>query len=104
MVRVHTARNLAELAIVRDHLAARGIATEIRNQFAGAALGEIPWTSTWPELWVVDERDAGLAQRLIAEAGGAAEASCAVWTCRSCGEQVEETFARCWNCEAELPE
>lgn len=103
MVRVHTARNLTELAIVRDHLAARGIATEIRNQFTSAALGEVPWTSTWPELWVVDERDAPLAIRLIAEASRGAGAE-QPWHCAVCGEEVDATLARCWNCERERPE
>ena len=103
MVRVHTARNLAELAIVRDHLAARGIATEVRNQFTSAALGEIPWTSTWPELWVVDERDAPLATRLITEASRA-DATEPAWRCPTCGEEVDAVLARCWSCESVRPE
>lgn len=103
MVRIHAARNLTELTIVRDHLAARGIATEVRNQFASAALGEVPWTATWPELWVVDERDAALAARIIAEVSESDAAEHA-WRCARCGEEVDGTLARCWNCESARPE
>ncbi len=103
MVRVYTARHLTELAVVREHLAARGVATEVRNEFAGAAQGGIPWAWSWPELWVVDERDAPLALRLIAEASRA-DAIEQPWRCAACGEEVDSTLARCWNCESAHPE
>lgn len=103
MVRVYTARHVTELAVVREYLGARGIATEVRNEFKSAALGQLPWTSTWPELWVVDERDAPLATRLISEASRA-DATEPAWRCASCGEEVDAVLARCWNCESARPE
>jgi hypothetical protein len=103
MIRVHSAKNLAELSLVRDHLDAHGIATEIRNQFVGAAMGEIPWTQTWPELWVVNDADASRAEQLIGQAIGPGAATQPAWKCGACGEEVEGGFARCWNCEADRP-
>ncbi|MFN7950521.1 MAG: DUF2007 domain-containing protein [bacterium] len=103
MIRVHSAKTLAELKLAQDHLAAYGIASEVRNQFKTAALGDLPWTETWPELWVADESDAARARLLLAVVHESPDPRGPPWRCPRCAESVDADFARCWNCEAERP-
>ena len=41
----------------RNILMAEGIASEIRNEHFGGILGDMPFTETWPQLWVVNDLD-----------------------------------------------
>jgi 2-polyprenyl-6-methoxyphenol hydroxylase-like FAD-dependent oxidoreductase len=83
----------------KNLLAAEGIASEVRNVHFGALLGEMPFTDTWPQLWVVNDLDYDRAQQLIS---GAAmdESPSEAWQCPNCGESNEGQFAACWNCGA----
>lgn len=103
MIRVLSAQTLAEVKLAQDHLAAYGIASAVRNEFKIAALGELPWTETWPELWVESDADAARARLLLAVVSEAPDPLGPPWTCPRCGEQVEATFVRCWQCEAQRP-
>jgi hypothetical protein len=75
----------------------QGIACLIRNEQLSGALGEVPFLECMPELWVLEDADAGRAEAIIAElrrdtSGGAS------WRCRHCHEENESQFAACWNC------
>jgi hypothetical protein len=74
----------------------------VKNAYLTGAVGELPPTDCWPELWVEDDEDFELAQRVI---GGVLEAdvSAPPWTCRHCGERIEPQFMQCWNCGAYAP-
>jgi hypothetical protein len=61
-------------------------------------MGEMPFTDTWPQLWVVNDLDFDRAQQLIE--GGLDEAG-PDWRCTQCGEHNEGQFAACWNCGTE---
>jgi hypothetical protein len=82
----------------KNLLAAEGIATRIRNEHFGSIMGEMPFTDTWPQLWVVNDLDFDRAQQLIE--GGLDEAG-PDWRCSQCGEHNEGQFAACWNCGTE---
>lgn len=77
------------------------VACVIRNESLAGAMGELPAQETWPEIWVLDDREAVLAKRLIAHAlaeENQAQAGQSHWQCSKCGEQLEAQFTHCWRC------
>jgi hypothetical protein len=80
----------------RNLLAAEGIASEIRNEYFGSILGDMPFTETWPQLWVMNDLDFDRARQLIE--GAQDESPLEGWNCLQCGEENEGQFAACWNC------
>ena len=95
MKRIYRAASLVQVAHVRNLLLMAGIASELRNQYLGGALGELPMLETWPTL-LVDDDDESAALRVIARA--AQPATGEVWTCEVCGERLEPQFMSCWRC------
>jgi hypothetical protein len=93
IVTIHHYRNL---------LAAEGIASEIRNEHLGGILGEMPFTDTWPQLWVVNDLDYERAKQLISDSV-LDESPADDWRCGRCGEENEGQFAACWKCGAGVP-
>jgi hypothetical protein len=103
MKRIYTAESIVQVAHVRNLLEDAGIATEMRNDRLGGAVGEIPFLEAWPEVWV-DERDAVRAEELIelrVHGRGLREAP---WDCPGCGERIEGQFDACWHCGHAAPE
>ncbi len=76
----------------------------IKNEFSGNLAGEVPFTETWPELWIHRDGDFAEAKSLLlplrasrtAEEQQPTEQS--DWTCGRCGEHNEGNFALCWSC------
>ena len=81
----------------RNLLMAEGIESEIRNEFFGGILGDMPFTETWPQLWVVKDIDYDRAMQLIDDSA-LAESPGDDWKCKQCGELNEGQFAACWSC------
>jgi hypothetical protein len=78
-------------------LSSAGIFGELRNQYLGGALGDLPMMETWPQLFVEDD-DESAALRALARA---AQAPCGTpWNCAQCGERSEPQFTHCWRCGA----
>jgi len=97
MQRVYAAANLTEAYLLLHRLQHAGIAARVFNEHAVGAMGEIPFTHAYPELWVEHDGDAARARALIAEyeqAGGSA------WDCPACGEGNPPAFETCWRCSA----
>ncbi len=82
----------------KDLLAKEGIECLLRNEQLAAALGEIPFTECYPELWVVDEEIYQRAQLLMNAWLKAADPEAADWICSGCGEISAGNFAACWAC------
>ncbi len=101
MIKLFTSQNLPEVELCRLMLEEQGIACTIRNQYASIARGEIPFTDTWPELWVLNDAEADKARALL-DAQPAADKG-EDWTCPECGERIEAQFTSCWNCSGERP-
>lgn len=105
MIKVFAAPNAAVVKLAADILEQHEIGFVIRNDRIGSAVGEIPWTEAWPEIWLLDARDEERAHKLLAPFEdpdvGAAEARS--WTCPGCGERIEGQFTQCWSCGAAAP-
>lgn len=80
----------------------QGIATLLRNQYVSMARGELPFTDTWPELWLVDDQDWDRARAILSAQTTAANPA-EEWTCARCGETSEGQFSSCWNCSQDKP-
>ncbi len=97
MKRVFRSASLIEVAHARNVLLAAGIQSELRNQYLGGALGDLPMLETWPALFVEDHDEAA-AFRALARAAEVVMG--ATWTCEQCGEHSEPQFTHCWRCGA----
>lgn len=105
MIKVFASPTLAVVKLAHDVLVQNEIGCTIRNERLGGAVGELPWTEVWPELWVLDERQADRARELMAAFEGEQDPldEDPPWTCERCGEQVDAPFTDCWNCGSQRP-
>lgn len=93
---VYTHPSLIVVTQARASLEQGGIRSEIHNQYAAGAIGELAPIDAWPELWVLRDRDEALARTLVAQAmtdDGAPD-----WACAQCGNANPDSFERCWSC------
>ena len=103
MIKVFTAQDLVEVMFWANYLQQHDIPCELKNEFIGGAVGEIPPIECWPELWV-NEKDEPRAKTLLESDPLAAQQDLPVWRCKFCGEESDGQFSHCWNCEAERGE
>ena len=96
MKKLTTSESLITINHYKNLLAAEGIRTEIRNEYLGSIMGEMPFVETWPELWVVNSLEFDRAEQIIEEVE--TESPAEPWKCLNCGEQNEGQFAVCWKC------
>ena len=105
MKRIYSHPDVGIVQLVKNELENRGIEAIIQGEHAAAVMGGGAGIDAWNELWVVDEsrvgEAAGVVQRVIDES---AKIEGEPWTCPKCGEEVEASFAMCWNCGEERPE
>lgn len=101
MERLYSAANLPEAYLLRDLLAEVGVRTQILNENAQGGVGEIPFTETYPEIWVERKNDMERARRVIAEYESRSVSTGYV-DCPYCGEQNPENFETCWHCGVSL--
>ena len=66
MIRVYIAEHLADAHLVCNRMRDNGIHAQVFNEFSHGAVGELPFTHTYPEVWVEYDRDEANA-RLIVE-------------------------------------
>jgi Putative prokaryotic signal transducing protein len=97
MKKLTSAPTLVTIHHYRNVLTAEGIASEIRNEFFGGILGDMPFTETWVQLWVVNDLDYERALQLIGDSA-LDESPSESWRCDKCGEENEGQFAACWSC------
>lgn len=101
--KVFTADSLVMVAHYANVLATEGIKTEIRNANLGGALGEVPFTEVWPQLWVVHALDEQRAREIIEEVQSSPMPDGEPWACGACQTLNEYQFAACWHCGAPDP-
>ena len=101
MIRVYIAEHLAEAHGIRNRLQENGISAHVFNEFSNGAVGELPFTHTWPEVWVENDRDEPAALAVI-EACKQVEVVEGESACRQCGQMNPMNFEICWNCSTQL--
>ncbi|GMR03797.1 MAG: DUF2007 domain-containing protein [Gammaproteobacteria bacterium] len=101
MQKLYSAANLQEAYLILHLLEHAGIEARIFNEHAQGGLGEIPFTHTYPEVWLINESDQARARELLEEYQNADEATEAV-RCPACGEQNPGVFEICWRCSAPI--
>lgn len=95
MQRLYQASNLPEAYLLQGLLQQAGIEVMILNENAQGALGEIPFTHAYPELWLATPKLFTEAMAIIA---GYETNSTAPRRCPYCGEENPQTFEICWHC------
>ena len=96
---VYTHPSNIAVAQARNALDLAGIESTLRNEYASGALGELAPIDTWPELWVVRDRDFERARLVLQNAR--AELDAADWHCDACQMNSPDTFDFCWHCGKE---
>lgn len=92
---IHHMKNLLEL---------EGITAFVRNENLTAALGSIPATECWVELWILDANREAEARDIIRKEEEAEEQAIKWdWRCPHCGEQIDGQFTDCWQCGEPKP-
>ncbi|HSP01521.1 MAG TPA: DUF2007 domain-containing protein [Thioalkalivibrio sp.] len=102
MKRVFTASDLGAAGFIQGVLENEGVQTLMKNTLLTGAMGELPPTECWPEVWVVHDEDESRAREII-EAVSTEQAHSADWKCNGCGEWLEGAFTQCWSCGRERP-
>jgi hypothetical protein len=83
---------VSNLANILEHA---NISVHLKNEYAGAAAGDIVPHETWLEIWV-DEMDFDSAMSIIEK--NTAELNRPDWQCKHCGEFNPVSFELCWQC------
>ena len=99
MIRLYQAQDLPQAQLLIDLLDQHGIAARLNNGNAAAAMGDIPFTHAYPEIWLVNETDLKQSRQLIAEFEQPLNDE--QWDCEYCQESSPLSFETCWNCEQE---
>ncbi len=101
MKKIYSTENIIMVGIIRGMLEANGIDCHVRNMVLGGAMGELPVTECWPEVWIKYDKDAELAGELIKQALSD-NVPKDNWRCQ-CGETIEGQFGICWSCGTAIP-
>ena len=99
---VYSGPMLAMVTQLQHVLELNGIESQVRGEYRGTALGDIPVTEAWPELWILDRSQEAEARRLVTEAIESRPVEGADRECPRCHETVEAQFSECWNCGTAL--
>lgn len=102
MRKVYTSSDAIMTGFLRGVLEDHAIRCLIKNEILQGATGELPPQETWPEIWVLEDREYDLARRLIEQATLPAKIY-EDWQCPACGEMIESQFSECWKCNTSRP-
>lgn len=100
MKRLYQAGDLPEAYLVADLLRQEGVEVCIMNEHARGGMGDLPFTETYPEIWLVRERDVERAQQILGAYHNAR--TVAPVQCPKCREENPGNFETCWQCNATL--
>lgn len=101
LLQAHSLADSAELQLIKRMLEQMRIACMIRNENLIGAMGEIPFTQCYPELWLLDQADLSRAEAALAQWRQACQQPQAVWVCEQCAELIDGQFGACWQCGKE---
>jgi hypothetical protein len=101
MQRLYAAANLPEAHLLLGLLRGQRIDAHVFNENAQGAVGEIPFTHAYPEVWIENSADLLRARAIVEDY----EHSRHLGENRVCGECSEEnpaSFDLCWRCGTNL--
>ena len=94
---VYTHEHLTLVATVANHLGQNDIEVITKNQYASGGVGQLAPIETWPEVWVVNDKDCSGAIELVENLNKDLDKP--QWHCQNCSEMNDATFDYCWNCQ-----
>ena len=100
MKQVYTHPILAMVQQMANVLELRQVPSEVRNQYAAGAAGELAFVDSWPQL-VVDDIDFQRALRFVDQE---LKQTGEDWVCPQCKEHNGFAFGACWQCGSTHPE
>jgi len=84
---------------LKDVLESEGIACAIKNEVLSGLAPEVPFTETFPELWIQNDTDFDRAEAIKQDWKVPSTTNSArSWQCPNCHEQLEAQFSSCWKC------
>ncbi|MCC6207293.1 MAG: DUF2007 domain-containing protein [Gammaproteobacteria bacterium] len=98
MHKLYSAADLQQAYLLSHLLRQAGIAHYISNENLQGGVGELPFTHTYPAIWLFDEADRVRARTIIEAFEQAATRQEDAWRCAACGEDSPGTFETCWKC------
>ena len=102
MRRIYTAAHLPQAYLLLHLLDAAGIKAKVFNENAQGGVGELPFTHTYPEVWLEHSGDEPRAREIIVEFEHDLREPNGFLSCQRCAEDNPDTFDVCWNCGSEL--
>jgi len=102
MKRIYTYLDNVAAGYIEAMLEEAGIEFIIRNRYLSGAMGELPPTECWPEIWIYHDEDYEKALHIVDLATAEVSDDAGPWQCR-CGERNEGQFASCWKCGTDRP-
>ena len=101
MKKIYTTAESFQIGYVVSMLEKSGIEYVVRNDFLSGALGELPATECWPEIWIIHDEDFDSAMEIVNQTNDEISDQ-GPWKC-SCGEENEGQFGSCWKCGSDKP-
>lgn len=97
MKKIYTANDLIEANIILGLLENAYIPARLFNVYAQGGVGEIPFTQTYPEVWVIRDLDFKYGQKIIT-AYEQTPVETITLICPNCQEENPYHFQLCWYC------
>jgi len=97
--KLYTSENRILLYLLKAKLEAQQIFSIMKNEaVSGPAGGEVPPVVAKPELWIIEDKDYPVAERILNEELSTLAKPAKSWECPACHETLEGQFDVCWNC------
>ncbi len=101
LFQANTVAKGAKIQLLKSTLEEVNIPSMIRNENLSVALGEIPFTECFPELWILKDEDYPKAKEIVAGWRKDQMETYSPWICPNCNETIEGQFTSCWKCGKE---
>ncbi len=104
MRKIYENIDYARVGHYQSILESAGVPTLVKNLGVSGAIGEVPVTEAYPELWVGDDGDYELGMEILGPLHRGEIQPGVDWICAMCGELVPGSLGECWNCQVVRPE
>lgn len=88
----------AQAGLVKSFIESEGIPCVLRNDQLVNALGDVPFTQCYPEIWIQSDNDYPKAKEVLDQWLAPQGKTGTDWICEICAETVEGQFSACWKC------